>query len=50
MTVKRSQRFPSWIVGAFGVGVLMSLLCPSNLMLIVTLLVLILVAICGCIW
>ncbi len=45
--MKRSRCRTTYIIAAFGIGMLLSLVCPSDLMLIVTLIVLVLVSVCG---
>lgn len=45
--MKRSRCRTTHIVAAFGIGVLLSLVCPSELLLVVTLLVLVLVSVGG---
>lgn len=46
--MKRSCRFACGLIAAFGAGVLLSIVLPSRLILIITLVVLILLAVYGC--
>lgn len=45
--MKRSRCRTTHLVAAFGIGVLLSLVCPSELLLIVTLIVLVFGSVCG---
>ncbi len=45
--MKRSRCRPIYLVAAFGIGVLLSLICPSELLLVVTLIVLVIVSFSG---
>ncbi len=45
--MRRSRCRTTYIVTAFGLGVLLSLVCPSELLLIVTLFVLVIASISG---
>jgi len=44
--MKRSRCRTTYMVAAFGIGVLLSLVCPSKWLLIVTLFALVFVSVC----